>query len=620
MAKRRPSEISSPARSRFSWHRSDLLGAAIFATSLTSIAPALPDGNLFAARSAFILIAGVVWLALFWSGRLAYRRRQSLFLIGVAAIIAAMLISAVASPFPLSNLMDGMGTSMGVVTWIALLAIAIGAAGVRIDSRLRTWIALVFAWVLPVAVAGLAQRILGQAVTGPLQNDNFFGLIMLLWFPVAAGMALTSASGVRRALWFAAAGLLAISVLVSGAQSASASIVVEIGAMTALLGPIEWPRFSRALRYAGGVTVGIAGIGVIAVAISGAFGPAGLGWLPSAIQTGLATRAYLWNGAVQLFLSSPLVGHGPDGYMYAAQSVTQPELMRLEHGSAVIDVISADPHSLYLRALANLGLVGAAALITSAVGWVRALTRLDSSSARARGLHMSLSIGGVGFLLGAAFAPWTMMIGATSALVLGLALAASSPSEPRFTQPQLLTRAAISVPLALLLVFAAGSHLLQERFFQRSLHAQTPAEKESLLKSAQDAAPWDHSMHYLRLKTRGEFAGIVGPDVRSFQQAVDSDQFAPYYGPYLADFARLSLEDAAINRRTDLTWETRTLDRAAALAPAIPEVWAERLHLAVVSGDKEAIARALKQATGKAEPASLFPTYRDKAQLILSAP
>ena len=620
MAKRRPGKIDPPTRRSFSWHRSDLIGAAIFITSLTAIAPALPDGNIFSARSAAVLLAGSLWLVIFGLGRLTYQRRQSVFLIGIAATVVAMLISTVASPFPVSNLMDGMGTSMGVVTWIALIATALGAAGVRIDSRIRTWIALVFAWVMPVAVAGLAQRIFGQAITGPLQNDNFYGLIMLLWFPVATGMALTSASGVRRALWFAATGVLGISVLVSGAQSASAIIVVEIGAMAALLGPVEWPRFSRVLRWVGGSVAGIAGLGIVAVAVTGAGGPTGLTWLPSAIQSGLATRAYLWNGALRLFLNSPLVGHGPDGYMYAAQTVTQPGLMRLEHGNEVIDVISADPHSVYLRALANLGLVGAAALLTSGSGWVRAIVGLDSTSARARGLHVSVAIGGAGFLLGAAFGPWTMMTGATPALVLGLALAASSPSEPKLREFRPASRLAIAVPVALLLVFSAGSHLLQERLFQRSLHAQTPAEKEQLLKSAQDAAPWDHSMHYLRLRTRGEFAGIVGADVLSFQQAVDADEFAPHYGPFLADFARLSLEDAAMTRRTDLTWETRTLKRAAELAPAIPEVWAEQLHLAVVSGDKKAIAKALEQAKGKAEPAPRFSMYLGQAQSVLAAP
>lgn len=620
MAKRRSSKIKPAAPRRFSGHRSDLIGAAIVATSMTAIVPALPDGNIFSARSAAVLLAGTVWLALFGLGRLTYQRRQSVFLVGISAIVVALLVSAAASHFPVSNLMDGMGTSMGVVTWIALIATALGAAGVRIDSRIRAWLALVFAWVIPVAVAGLAQRIFGQAITGPLQNDNFYGLIMLLWFPVAAGMALTSPSSIRRFLWLAVTGVLGISVIVAGAQSASAIIVIEIGVMAAFLGPIEWPRFSRALRVVGGALAGFAGIGVVAVAVTGAGGPAGLKWLPAAVQSGLATRAYLWNGALRLFLSSPLLGHGPDGYMYAVQSVTQPGLMRLEHGNEVIDVISADPHSLYLRALANLGLVGAAALLTIGVGWLRAIVRLDSSSARARGLHVSLAIGGAGFLLGAAFAPWTMMTGATPALVLGLALAASSPSEPKLRELRPVTRLAIAVPVALLLVFAAGSHLLQERLFQRSLHAQTPAEKEQLLQSAQDAAPWDHSMHYLRLRTRGEFAGIVGADVRSFQQAVDADEFAPHYGPFLADFARLSLEDAAMTRRTDLMWETRTLDRAAELAPAIPEVWAERLHLAIVSGDKKAIARALEQARGKAEPAMRFTLYLDQAQSALAAP
>lgn len=622
MAKKRSRSrtVGNAPAAQLSWTRADVVGLAILLTSVTSIAPPLPDGNVFAARSACLLGAGVLWLALYGLGHLRHYKRQSIFLIGTALIVGAMLASTAAAKYPLSNFMDGMGSSMGVVTWVALLAIAVGAAGVKLDSRMRMWLMTAFAWVLPVAFAAVMQRLSGQPITGPLQNDNFFGLVMLSWLPVSAGLALTSSSPNGRTAWWAACAFLSTAVLVSGGQSASAVLLFELGAICALMGPAMWPARSRSLRLAGWMIAALAGAAILSIAVGGAFGPDGLRWLPEGIQRALETRAYLWNGALKIFMDAPLLGSGPDGYMYAAQAVTQPELMRLEHGTQVIDVIAADPHSIYLRSLSNLGLIGLVALATTLAGWLQCSLNSEAPTPQALALRHSLMIGGAGFLLGAAFAPWTVMIGGTPALVLGLAAAQFGGSAGLLPELKASWRWAICAPLSLLLLLSSGSHLIQERLYTQSNAATSPAEKERLLQAALDAAPWDHSMHYLRLRARGELAGIVGADVYSFQRDVDSDPFAPKYGPFLADLARLSIEDATMSQRRRLDWERRALDRAAELSPAIPEVWAERVHLAVATGDRDAILAALKEAEGRAESAARWPMYLEAAQRALATP
>ena len=90
------------------------------------------------------------------------------------------------------------------------------------------------------------------------------------------------------------------------------------------------------------------------------------------------------------------------------------------------------------------------------------------------------------------------------------------------------------------------------------------------------------------------------------------------FAPYTAELVRLSLVEAQLSKRTDLSWERRQLERALVLGPDIPEVRAEMLHLAILSNDKGMIRDALKDSVSKAEPAANYAYYRRLADEALA--
>jgi hypothetical protein len=131
-------------------------------------------------------------------------------------------------------------------------------------------------------------------------------------------------------------------------------------------------------------------------------------------------------------------------------------------------------------------------------------------------------------------------------------------------------------------------------------------------------APYSLEARFDRLWAQGDTVAAGGGDVGAFQRAVDADTLVSGYAPPLAEFVRQSLAQAQATGRKDLTWEAAALRRAAAMAPGIPDVAAQQLNLALVSGDKQAIAAALKAAQGVAEPYPDFAAYAAAARQALS--
>jgi len=587
-----------------------LLGALIVASTASAVFPAILGGNAFATRAALVLLVGVGWLIAFAGGQLRYQREQVPWMLGLASIVASLLISVAVNSFPVSNLMDGMGTSMGVVYWTALMLVALGAAGCNLDTRIRRWISLAFLLALSSAIVALLQAAAHVPVTAGLSNDNHFGLFMLLWAPVSAGLALTAAHRIERWSWICAGVVIAASTVVAQANTAIVALACEVGLLSLIASPlVADSRTRRVTKFAGGALAGLVIALMAVVALAGSLGPQGLAWLPQWVQSALATRAYLWQNAVAVFREAPLLGHGPDGYVYAAQTHTPSALMALEHGSTALDTIAADPHSLPLRVLVNLGVLGASALVAAAVGWSLAVARIRMVSTEAGILRTSFAIGAAGFLIGSLFAPWGIIVGAAPAVVIGLAASGSKKPRGLLATPPTLARIVLAVPLVGVLAYAGYSHGTEARAYQLSTVAQTSQEQQRALHAAVAAAPWDAAMRFLELQAIGKAAATNGEGA-AFRRRVDADALVRGFAPYVAELVRLSLIEAQLTGRTDVSWEMRQLDSALSLGPEIPEVSAERLHLAVLTKDPGRIRDSLTLATGVAELAANYEYYR----------
>lgn len=608
----RPSRPAAPAGDR----RADVTGLLLLLSTATAVCPPLLGGNAFATRGALILVAGAAWLAAWAAGLVRHGRDHVPFAAATALALAVAVASGAASAFPASNLMDGMGTSMGAVTWAALVAVALGAAGCAITGRLRLWIAGSYVWVLGSAAVALFQSLTHAAVSAGLTNSNNFGLAMLLFAPLSVGLAATSRTPRERWGWLAAGAFVAAAVVMSGARAATLALGAEAALLAVVAAPLAPARMRRALVTAGAIAAGAVVAAVIAVTVAGAAGPAGLSWLPAAAREALTTRAYLWQGAVAAFREAPILGHGTDGYLYAAQSHTQAALLRIEHGKSVLDALSSDPHSLPLRVLVDLGAAGALVLAAAAGAWAWAVARAKAPSPHAGVLRASFAAGAAGFLLGACFAPWGVALGAAPAVVIGLAASRPREADPALAPPAVPRWTAAGL-VGALLIAAAGSHALEARAVALASSAGSAEAQVGWLDQGVAAAPWDASVRFLALQGRAKAAPASGGGA-AFREAVGSDALVGAYAPYVADLVRYSLVEAQLTGRADLTWERRELDRAAALAPELPEVAAESIHLAVLSGDKAAIRQALAKWGRLAEPAADYAYYARTAQEALA--
>ena len=336
-----------------------------------------------------------------------------------------------------------------------------------------------------------------------------------------------------------------------------------------------------------------------------------LGWT-------FSSRSYVWSGALKTFSQSPLVGHGPDGYQFASQRFIQPELMALERGSAIVNNTPADPHSLPLRLLVGMGLLGLAAVALAVWGWFRAIRRADPPSSGASALRSSFAIAAGGFALASLFAPWPVTIGALPAAVIGLA-AAGYGRDVRLAEPPAPVRWVAGAVLAALFLTLGVSVLGQSATFSRAVDSASAAQRQSALGKSLGWAPYSFETRFQVLWSEGDSVSLGVGDVGAFQKAVDDDALVSGYAPALAEFVRQSLTDAERTNRTDLAWERTTIERAKALAPGIPDVIAEELHIALVSGDTVAIARSLKSAKELAGQSPLFAAYVSAAEAALSA-
>lgn len=612
MAKKRHSVAARPGATRgfaiADDRASNILGALVLLASATSIVPAFAEGSPDLGRSVAVLLVASGWLVAWAGGLLTFSKQQRLWLAGLAAVSAALIASSLFSRFPLSQLLGGFGTKMGAVQWIALVVIAAGVSAVKLGRRSRRWIAAVYVWVVPVALVGIGQVLLGRAVTGGFVNDDLFALVLLAWLAPAVGLAATSRDRREAWAWLAAAAAIALAIGVSRGRAESAGALIEAGLVVALIAPVLVPARRAVLRAVGFAVAGVVSAGLVALAVAGTAGLAVDKRLVSAFGPTLDTRFLLYQGAVRAIAKAPVLGVGPDGYQYAAQRFIQPALMAVEHGSSIVDVTPSDPHSIVLRALVGLGLVGTAALVVAVVGWFVAIRRAAPPTPRAEALRDSFLIGAVGFAAAALFAPWPVTIGASPVVVIGLAASLAGPGE-RLGEVPAAVRWVVAAVLSAVMVWVGVAGIVQYDRFLQAVAAPSPEARVAALDRAVSAAPWNEETRFQAIWARGVMVEEGSGDVAAFQRAVDADPLVSGYAPLLAEFVRQSLAEAVLARRTDLSWERRTLDRAAALAPGIPEVAAERLHLALVGGDPAQIAQAAAQAKGRAEPDRYYHTY-----------
>jgi putative inorganic carbon (HCO3(-)) transporter len=324
----------------------------------------------------------------------------------LAALAAVMVLSSVQAANPgiaLGQVADFAREATLVVLMVALL-------GRREWLERVVWVFLVTVGILGLltvfqqATATYAFDFMGfvkvDPDSGALHRSqgpvtaNFFGQILLVatTFGIYAGIAAE-----RRSTRIVAWSLAPVCVLAIG-FTASRGALIGLAVVLLLVICLRRPRASTIAIGAVGLAVVFSGVlGTEYRDRLGAFATSVGGPAAGATDTSVRNRIGENLAAVRMFSDSPILGVGPDHYLvhYLDYSEgvgldSRPEARR--------------PHSLYLEALSELGLVGALVFFTILAVAVRAAWRARSRLPGRHGLYAEAAfVGLIGFLISGVF-------------------------------------------------------------------------------------------------------------------------------------------------------------------------------------------------------------------------
>jgi putative inorganic carbon (hco3(-)) transporter len=286
-------------------------------------------------REAGVLVA----LAIAWALSAAFATDSGRALANVAEltgwiVIVALMTSLLGTAAWFRRALAGIALAAGILAGLAVLQAVTGSYGNDV---------LGFATV--DATSGVPRS------AGPLQPNNF-AQILVVAAPLAGYLAL-SARGLRaRLAWGSAAALCVAAVLCTGSRGGSIALAIVFALMIALA-PVSRRVLTGAAVAA--VTVGLLlAPGDYAQRFTSITGVLGSG-VESTEDTALRGRASENLAAVEMFADHPLLGVGVANYPLRYQEYSQ------EIG---LDTRATErtPHSLYLEALAETGMIGATAL------------------------------------------------------------------------------------------------------------------------------------------------------------------------------------------------------------------------------------------------------------------
>lgn len=540
-----------------------------------------------------LMVAAGLWAFAWSSGEVqaadTLRLRTALFVVAVLTVVSAALSAGPGLAFT----WGAEGNMLSAPSWLAMMVVFLLAGGVALgDRRLRDLVATGAVLATAASVWGIADVVRGRPPSSVFGNGNYLGPVLLLFLPVAVHRARTDEDSGARIAWIAAALVLVTGAIASASQSVQAVLAVEVLALGLVVWRHSgWPKPSaRTGRRVAAVAVALA----VALATWGLASPDPLaGGLRRSVTRAptTQTRVEFWKVAWSVFRDHPVLGEGPDGLPLASQRYLSLRTMELEAGGYTGSVLLLrDPHDLPLLVLAELGLLGLAALVWLAVEWGLVVrTRLRETDDD-RFLRASLVVGVVAFFATQLLVPWTIRFGALIPLLAGLAVAPMKARPRRLversgTAMSPMSRTAFAAVGALTALALAVTALAGDAAFARGRRAPDRAEA---MRWFEIAARWQPT----RAEPRYELLYALGDGIVSGETALGEYQgrvnTAPSIvrenGVYLANLAQPALDEAIVTGRKDLSWETGLVEVAALLAPNHPDTILEQAHLALAGG------------------------------------
>lgn len=562
---------------------------------------------------ALTLATVCVWLVAVGLGAVALGRPDRRVVLALGATLSAIAASTAAGGFVFETLFYDLYADMSLLQWLAFPAMFVIAASLAPAApALRRALAVVVGSGTALAIVLAFQQLTTQHAW-VFGSTGYSITALAPIIPLAAGLGAT-ASGRMRWAWTAAAATVAVALgALSGTTMGSLAAVFGVVVAIAAL-PGSPPRMLRRLATVLAAMMAVGLLVATVPAVSGAWvNPDSMERLGRNVQG----RAYMWQGAQAMVAERPLLGFGPAGYRLAAAEYLPAEA--LQFGSDRPNDIDPavyspqSPHSLVWDIATRLGMVGLIAFAILLLVWALAVRDRVRESTDTASLRLPLAGALAVGLFSLGVNPPIFAIGLLLPVVAGLAVAPSGAADA--DRPVGAARTALVAAGIVVAALAAWLYVGEWRAY--TAPAEDPAIARANSQAVLDVLPG----HPVSMRRILEIDLLAAPDDAAVQRAQAACDNAPAtvtrFAPNLVSLVTYSLAQAERTSRADLEWERGMLDRAAEVLPPTPALVAERLHLAVVSGDRAAVAQALPDARRWGTPYPLTASYLAAADALL---
>lgn len=570
---------------------------------------------------AFSLLTVALWVIAFGLGMAQWARPERRVVLALAGLAAAILASYVLGGSLFQVAFYDLYGNMPLVQWLSLPLVFLLAAGL-VSDRERLEDALVVLVLFGAVLAGVeAFQQITTDTPRVFGSTGYSKAALAPLVPLGAAIA-ASRSGTRRVVLYGAAALIALDVGLFAGSTMGSLVAVFALLVAVAVHPVSRAARGIAWRAVRGVAVASA-VAMVAVTLFAQIPALSGRWVnPESLQwagTSVVSRLQMWQGAQAMVGERPVFGFGPGGYRMAAAEYLPAEALQYgpdRQGNIDPTVYSPQsPHSILWEAATRLGLAGVVALVVLLAAWVAAVVGRLRSDVPGASLRLGLAAGFATAAFAVAVDPVIFATGLLAPVLAGLAIAPSSDSSALSSRvsrgPSALIAAGGVVIALVALWLGVGEWRLMTTWSEDP--TQLKASVQSTLKAIPRHPQAERQLWELELL-------LADSDERSASVQAGVDAAPSYisgFAPNLVSLAAYSLSQAERTGRSDLSWEDRVLTEAATRLPPIPSLVAERLHLAVLTGDSAKIRTALAEAERWGGPYPFTEAYIGRAREVL---
>ncbi len=314
---------------------------------LLVLAVSLPFSESVKSIALFLLLAVFIFQI--------YRKEIEFNITVIHIAFAGMMISAFISSMFAENIAKGL-KGFYDITYCSIAFLVAASLADEKQTRIILWGLYISA--AAAAVIGIVHAIQnnGAIEIHQLRNPNYIAMYLIIVLcSMVSTIVLSDRETVSSRIML---GMLAVIVLAASVMTQYRSSFIGLFLLIFLL-----IFAKRNIKYSLITGISLGSIGLLAIFM---YKPL---WNKITTTQSLTARFYLWEGAIDYFKTSPLLGIGPNHYSFLHPA-----------GSPTAGGTNIDAHSIYLNTLAQTGLFGFVALLMIVYGFAREFFKSKLSS------------------------------------------------------------------------------------------------------------------------------------------------------------------------------------------------------------------------------------------------